>query len=53
MTHLAIFAVFWGVLGTAGFVTGNDAIFITGLVSSGVYSVGLKLLIEIKKKESN
>ncbi len=53
MIYLSVFSLFWVLFGGAGLIIGNDAIFITGIVSSGVYAVGLRLLTEIKKKENN
>lgn len=54
-TKLIMWALFWIVLGGAGFFTGNDTTFIVGLVSSTVYVVGSHLarLLENNKKENN
>ena len=54
-TKLIMWALFWSVLGGAGFFTGNDTTFIVGLVSSTVYGVGSQLagILEDNKKENN
>ena len=53
MIYFSVFATFWVLFGAAGLIIGDDALFITGIVSSGVYAVGLRLFTEIKKKENN
>lgn len=54
-TKLTMWALFWIVLGGAGFFAGSDTAFIVGLVSSTVYVVGSHLarLIENNKKGNN
>lgn len=43
-TTLICFSIFWLVLGVAGLLTGNDAVFIVGLVNSCVNSCTVSLM---------
>lgn len=53
MANFYIWMILWLAIGVFGLVTGNDAVFTVGLVSSTVHVVGLEVVKQINKKENN
>lgn len=53
MANFYIWMILWLAIGVFGLVTGNDAVFTVGLVSSTVHVVGLEVVKQINKKEIN